>query len=92
MSDDCFLPLDLPPVSRKKVSASFDGGAISNDSDLLLREANSQSKGHLDSIELLDEERCVEGAVARRPCQMTTNVAPSSNDGYPVGVVIELFN
>ena len=77
MSDDCFHPFVLSAVSRKKVSASFDGGAISNDGDLLLREANRQSKGHLDSTELLDEELCVAGTVARRPCQMTTNVAPS---------------
>ena len=62
MSDDCFHPFVLSAVSRKKVSASFNGGAISNDGDLLLREANRQSKGHLDSIELLDEERCVAGA------------------------------
>lgn len=41
MSDDIFLPFDLPAVSRKKVSANFDGGAISSDGGLLLlREAN----------------------------------------------------
>ena len=41
MSDDSFLPFDLPAVSRKKVSASFDGGAISSDGGLLLlREAD----------------------------------------------------
>lgn len=41
MSDDSFLPFDLPAVSRKKVSANFDGGAISSDGGLLLlREAD----------------------------------------------------
>lgn len=41
MSDDTFLPFDLPAVCRKKVSASFDGGAISSDGGLLLlREAD----------------------------------------------------
>lgn len=41
MSDDSFLPFDLPAVCRKKVSASFDGGAISSDGGLLLlREAD----------------------------------------------------
>ena len=40
MSGDSFLPFDLPAVSRKMVSASFDGGAISSDGGLLfLREA-----------------------------------------------------
>ena len=41
MHDDSFLPFDLPAVSLKKVSASFDGGAISSDGGLLLlREAD----------------------------------------------------
>jgi hypothetical protein len=41
MSDDSFLPFDLPAVSHKKVSANFDGGAISSDGGLLLlREAD----------------------------------------------------
>ena len=41
MSGDSFLPFDLPAVSRKMVSVSFDGGAISSDGGLLLlREAD----------------------------------------------------
>ena len=41
MIDNSFLPFDLPAVCRKKVSASFDGGAISSDGGLLLlREAD----------------------------------------------------
>lgn len=41
MSDDTFLPFDLPAVCRKTVSAGFDGGAISSDGGLLLlREAD----------------------------------------------------
>lgn len=41
MSDDSFLPFDLPAICRKKVSANFDGGAISSDGGLLLlREAD----------------------------------------------------
>jgi len=41
MSDDSFLPFDLPAASHKKVSANFDGGAISSDGGLLLlREAD----------------------------------------------------
>ena len=41
MSDDSFLPFDLPAICRKKVSASFDGGAFSSDGGLLLlREAD----------------------------------------------------
>jgi hypothetical protein len=40
MSDESLLPFDLPAVSRKMVSASFDGGAVSSDGGLLLREAD----------------------------------------------------
>jgi hypothetical protein len=41
MSNDNFLPFDLPAICRKKVSATFDGGAISSDGSLLLlREAD----------------------------------------------------
>lgn len=41
MNDDSFLPFDLPAICRKKLSASFDGGAISSDGGLLLlREAD----------------------------------------------------
>ena len=36
MSDDSFLPFDLPAICRKKVAANFDGGAISSDGGLLL--------------------------------------------------------
>ena len=40
MTDDTLLPVDLPSVQRKKVSAAFDGGLISSDGGLvLLREA-----------------------------------------------------
>jgi hypothetical protein len=41
MRDDSLLPFDLPAVCRKKVAASFDGGAMSSDGGLLLlREAD----------------------------------------------------
>ena len=36
MSDDSFLPFDLPAASRTKVSANLDGGAISSDGGLVL--------------------------------------------------------
>ncbi len=40
MHDDSLFPFDLPAVCRKKVTAAFDGGAISPDGGLeLLREA-----------------------------------------------------
>ena len=40
MHDDSLLPFDFPAVQRKKVTAAFDGGAISSDGGLvLLREA-----------------------------------------------------
>lgn len=45
MSDDTILPFDLPAVSRKKVSASFDGVAISSDCDLLLLRESDRRLG-----------------------------------------------
>ncbi len=40
MTNDILLPFDLPAVSRKKVTAAFDGGLISSNGGLvLLREA-----------------------------------------------------
>lgn len=36
MHDASLLPFDLPAVARKKVTAAFDGGAISSDAGLLL--------------------------------------------------------
>jgi hypothetical protein len=45
MSDDSFLPFDLPAICSNKVFANCDGGAISSDGGLLLlRQANR----HLD--------------------------------------------
>ena len=41
MIDDTLHPFDLPAVSRKKVTAAFDGGLISSDGGLMiLREAD----------------------------------------------------
>ena len=36
MSHDTSRPFDLPAASHKKVSANFDGGAISSDGGLML--------------------------------------------------------
>lgn len=36
MHDDIPLPFDLPAVSRKKVTAAFDGGRLSSDGGVLL--------------------------------------------------------
>ena len=36
MTDDSPLPFSLPAVSRKKVTASFDGGRLSSDSGVIL--------------------------------------------------------
>ena len=36
MTEDTFLPFDLPAVSRKKVTADFAGGSISSDGGLVL--------------------------------------------------------
>ena len=39
MTEDTFLPFDLPAVSRKKVTADFAGGSISSDGGLVLLRA-----------------------------------------------------
>lgn len=43
MTEDTLLPLDLPAVSRKKVTADFTGRSISSDGRLvMLRAAERQ--------------------------------------------------
>jgi hypothetical protein len=36
MTDDTFLPFSFPAVSRKKVTAAFDGGRITSDGGVML--------------------------------------------------------
>ena len=45
MHDDSLLPFDFPAVCRKKVTATFDGGAISSDGGLVLLRAGERRLG-----------------------------------------------
>ena len=36
MANDTLLPINLPAVARKKVTAAFDGGRLSSDGGVLL--------------------------------------------------------
>ncbi len=50
MTDDTLLPFDLPAVRRKKVTAAIDGGPISSNGGLLLRDAERLSRHSLDML------------------------------------------
>jgi len=58
MSNDNFLPFDLPAVSRKKVSANFDGGAISSDGGLLLLREADRRLGLTRTLASYVQDRC----------------------------------
>lgn len=58
MSDDSFLLFDLPAVCRKKVSASFDGGAISSDGGLLLLREADRRLGLTRMLASCVQDRC----------------------------------
>ena len=51
------LPLDLPSVSRKKVTAAFDGGLISSDSGVMLLSAAERRIGIIDRLWRLIPDR-----------------------------------
>ncbi len=45
MDDVTLLPFDLPAVTRKKVTAAFDGGRLSSDGGVLLLRGVKQGLG-----------------------------------------------
>ena len=53
MSEDTDLPFDLPSVSRKKVSAAFDGGRITSDAGAMLLAAADKRLGVIDRLAAL---------------------------------------
>jgi len=53
MIDDTGLPFDLPSVSRKKVSAAFDGGRITSDGGVMLLAAADKRLGVIDRLAAL---------------------------------------
>lgn len=53
MTDDTGLPFDLPSVSRKKVSAAFDGGRITSDGGVMLLAQADKRLGLIDRLATL---------------------------------------
>jgi hypothetical protein len=53
MDNDTDLPFDLPSVSRKKVTAAFDGGRISSDGGAMLLAAADKRLGMIDRLAAL---------------------------------------
>lgn len=59
MKNDSGLPFDLPSVSRKKVTAAFDGGVISSDGGMGLLAAADRVLGLCDRLAgALFDQRC----------------------------------
>ena len=50
MTEDPLLPFDLPAVSRKKVTADFEGGSISSDGGLVLLRAAERRLGLAEAL------------------------------------------
>jgi hypothetical protein len=48
--DDTLLPFSLPNVCKKKVTAAFDGGAISSDGGVSLLAAADKRLGLIDAL------------------------------------------
>ncbi len=64
MTEDTLLPFDLPAVSRKKVTADFEGESISSDGGLVLLRAAERRVGLAEALagcirEWRDPERVV---------------------------------
>ena len=68
MNEITDLPLDLPSVSRKKVTAAFDGGRITSDGGVMLLSAAERQIGIIDRRWRLIPDR-------RNPCLVTHSVA-----------------
>jgi hypothetical protein len=48
--DDTLLPLSLPSICQKKVTAAFDGGRISSDGGVLLLAGADRRLGLIDTL------------------------------------------
>ncbi|ADU14090.1 IS1380 family transposase [Asticcacaulis excentricus] len=57
MDQDTDLPFDLPSVSRKKITAAFDGGRISSDGGVMLLSAAERRIGIIDRLWRLIPDR-----------------------------------
>ncbi|HET9629731.1 MAG TPA: IS1380 family transposase [Novosphingobium sp.] len=68
MPDDTLLPLSLPAVWRKKVTAAFDGGRLSSDGGVLLLAGADRRLGLIETLAPLIPDR-------RSPAHVTHDVA-----------------
>lgn len=66
--DDTLLPFTLPNISKKKVTAAFDGGQVSSDGGVLLLAAADKRLGLIDTLAGLIPD-------ARDPAQVTHPMA-----------------
>src|ERR1700693_4201060 len=67
-ADDTLLPFSLPNICKKKVTAAFDGGAISSDGGVLLLANADKRLGLIDTLAGLIPD-------ARDPAQITHSMA-----------------
>jgi Transposase DDE domain group 1 len=68
MDQNTDLPFDLPSVSRKKITAAFDGGRISSDGGVMLLSAAERHIGIIDRLWRLIPDR-------RNPFSVTHSLA-----------------
>jgi len=68
MTDDNQLSFDLPSVSRKKVTAAFDGGRLSSDSGVMLLALADRRRAVADTLAALIADH-------RDPSHITHTVA-----------------
>ncbi len=68
MTDDTSLPFDFPAVSRKKVTAAFDGGRLSSDGGVMLLAVAERRIGIADRLARLVPDR-------RDPTRITHTLA-----------------
>jgi hypothetical protein len=66
--DDTLLPFSLPNISKKKVTAAFDGGEVSSDGGVFLLAAADKRLGLIDTLAGLIPD-------ARDPAQITHSMA-----------------
>lgn len=65
MSDDSLAPFALPSVSRKTVTAAFDGGRLTSDGGVLLLAAAERRLGLADKLAaVIADERSLPGPAA----------------------------
>ena len=61
MDENILLPFDLPAVTRKKVSAAFDGGRITSDGGVMLLAQAERRLGIADQFARGDPRRARRG-------------------------------